>query len=259
MKHARPGLFARLRIGLCLCVGLAAVLSLSAHEHIDIGPSATNPGQLAAIGPSVETMTYVPLGEPFSTYAARFPGGYYAGMLTFSSEDPDGSLPRVELLSVSGPVDGVFAFWEVNATAPTWSRPSGWIASETDKPSFVTYEDGTGYGHIHGRLFTATRPGDYTVVFRAVDDSGARAPAELKTVVFTVLETPRLTIQVQAGSVRLGFTSRPDLSYDLQVSTTLAADDWTTIDFVGGTGADLEFADALADRPRVFYRLVEYR
>lgn len=257
MKPPRPTLSARLRAG--FCAGLLAAATLAAHEHIDIGPSATNPGQLAAIGLSAETMTYVPAGEPFSTYSPRFPGAAYAAALTFSSEDPDGSLPRVQLLSVTGPAGGSFGFWETNALAPAWSRPAGWTSTESDRPSFVTYEDGTGYGHIHGRLFTATHPGEYTVVFRAVDDSNARTPSEPKTVVFTVLATPPLSIQVQAGSSRLTFTSRADLSYDLQVSTTLAADDWTTIDFTNGTGGEIAFTDALADRPRVFYRLVEYQ
>jgi hypothetical protein len=256
VKPPLPTLSACLRAG--YRAGFVAAATLAAHEHIDIGPSTTNPGQLAAIGLAAETMTYVPPGEPFSTYAPRFRGAAYAAALTFSSEDPDGSLPRVQLLSVTGPAGGSFAFWEVNATTPTWSRPADWTSTESDRPSFVTYEDGTGYGHIHGRLFTATHPGEYTVVFRAVDDSAARTSSEPKTVVFTVLATPPLSIQVQSGVAALAFTSRPGLSYDLQVSTTLAANDWSTIGFASGTGGEITFSDPLADRPRVFYRLVEY-
>jgi hypothetical protein len=230
-----------------------------AHSHIDVQATAT--GQLNLVGATSETMLYVPPGEPFTLYAPQFPGGYYATELTFSSEDPltPNALPRIQLLSVSGPEGGSLAFWETGMTTPTWARATGWVASGGDFPGFITYEDETGVGHIHGRLFTATHPGDYTVVFRAVDDSGTRTPSEPKTVVFTVLETPRLTIQMQSGTIRLGFTSRPDLSYDLQVSTTLAANDWTTIQFASGTGTEIQFTDPLADRPRVFYRLVEYR
>ena len=242
-----------LRLGFAL---LVASTSLRAHSHLDAQPAG---GALALVGPATETMVYVPPGEPFSNYAARFPGGYYACELTFSSEDPDGSTPRVELLSVSGPAGGSFAFWEVGATSPTWSRPVDWTATSTDRPSLITYEDGSGYGHIHGRLFTATAPGTYTVVFRAIDDSGARTPSDPKTLTITVHATPQLSLRVSSGSATLTFTSRLNLTYDLQVSTDLAT--WTTVPahaFVAGTGDTIELSDSLQDRPRVFYRLVEY-
>lgn len=231
-----------------------------AHGHLDAGPDLTDGTRLALVGSSSETALFVPPGEPFSNYLRQFPGGYYASELTFSSEDPDGSRPRIELLSVAGPAGGSFGFWEVGATSPTWSRPSGWSASEGDRPSFVTYEDGTGYGHIHGRAFTATHPGDYTVVFRAVDDAGQRSAGEAKTVVFHVLATPALTLAVNAGAAELRFASRSEFTYDLQVSTDLET--WTPVEgaeFVAGTGGEIQLGDAIAGRPRVFYRLVEYR
>jgi hypothetical protein len=235
---------------------LGAAVSTRAHSHIDVQPVG---GQLALLGPSTETMVYVPAGEPFSSYAPRFPGGYYACELTFSSEDPDGATPRIELLSVTGPANGSFAFWEVNATAPTWSRLTGWSATTTDRPSLVTYEDGSGYGHIHGRLFTATSPGVYTILVRAIDDSGTRNPSAPRALTITVHAPPQLGIQVASSIATLTFTSRLNLTYDLQVSTDLTT--WTNVAdhrFIPGTGATIELTDPLLDRPRVFYRLVEY-
>ena len=95
---------------------------------------------------------------------------------------------------------------------------------------------------------------------RAIDDSGRRAPSLQKTLTFHVLATPQLSISVEAGQVRLNFESRADFTYDLQVSTDFAA--WgpvTDRQFIAGTGGVIEMSDDLAERPRVFYRLVEYR
>lgn len=235
---------------------------LSAHSHIDV--QATPSGQLLLVGATSETMVYVPPGEPFTLYAPQFPGGYYATELTFSSEDPltPNALPRIQLLSVSGPAGASFAFWEAGATSPTWARAAGWTASGTDHPDLITYEDESGVGHIHGRLFTATHPGAYTIAFRAVDGtaSAPRTASEPHVITIEVLATPPLSIHVENGLAKLTFTSRADLTYDLQSSVDLL--NWNNLpahQFVAGTGGALEFIDPLANRPRVFYRLVEYR
>ncbi len=261
LRHRQP--FPILRRASCLaslcCLFLVLGARLLAHVHVDIGPDAAQPSRLAMSGATATSAVYVPPGEPFSGYLSRFPGGYYASELTFSAEDPDGSLARVELLSVSGPEGGSLSFWEVGATSPTWTRATGWTATASDRPAIVVYEDGSGYGHIHGRALAFTRPGAYTAVFRAIDDSSARTPSLPYAVTFEVLATPQLAIRVENGVAKLSFASRADLTYDLQVSTDLAS--WTAVPahrFVAGTGALVELDDALADRPRVFYRLVEY-
>jgi hypothetical protein len=260
MKHLRLlrllGFLRALRV-----VPLLLVLSvaLHAHSHIDVGPDPADDTRLAFTGTSTETAIYVPRGEPFSLYTPRFPGGYYATELTFSAEDPYDSLARVELVSVAGPAEGALAFWEVNALSPTWSRPVGWSAAVGDRPSLITYEDGSGYGHIHGRAFTVTHPGTYTLVFRAVDDSGLRTPSANKTITLTALATPQLSIRIENGDARLSFTSRSGLTYDLQSSADLQT--WTNVEahrYIDGTGVPIELTDPLAERPRVFYRLVEY-
>jgi hypothetical protein len=243
-------------------LGFAAVFRLAAHDHIEVGLAPLNPAQLALSGPSTQLALYVPLGEPFSAYLPQFPGQAYADELSFSAEGnvldfAVGSLARIELLAVTGPSGAQFSFWEVAAIRPTCTRTSGWSATATDRPSFAVYEDATGYGHRHGRAFSMDRPGTYQITFRAVDDALVpRAPSVPLTVTFHALLTPPLSLQLVAQNARLRFTSRSGLSYDLQVSLDLRT--WTTIDFADGTGGALEFSDALAGRPRVFYRLVEY-
>jgi hypothetical protein len=244
-----------------LALGL---LPLRAHDHIEIGLDPNDGGRLGLSGPGVQLALYVPKGEPFSGYLPQFPGGVYADELTFSAEGntldfAEGSLPRAELVSVTGPAGAHFSFWEAGAIVPTWTRPTGWVAGEADRPSLPAYEDATGQGHIHGRAFSVDQPGTYEIVFRAVDAASLRGPSVNKTVVFNALLTPSLSIRLEGAAARLSFASRAGLTYDLQVSTTLADDGWSTIDWTDGTGSSIEFSDLLNGRPRVFYRLVEYR
>ncbi|MCU0793261.1 MAG: hypothetical protein MUE42_10545 [Opitutaceae bacterium] len=246
----------------CLCV--LGPFTLRAHDHIEAGVDPEDESRLGLAGPGFQLSLYVPRGEPLSTYLPQFPGGFYATELSFSAEGnviefPPGARTRIELVSVTGPQGASFGFWETGATTPTFTRPVGWTASEGDRPSFPVYENASGYGHIHGRAFTADHPGDYQIVFRAVDESATYAPSQPKTVLFRALSAPQLAIRIESGDARLTFSSRPNLSYDLQASTTLTDDGWQTIAFADGTGAVIELADPLAGRPQVFYRLVEYR
>lgn len=249
-----------------LLAGLVLIcpLALRAHDHIEAGVDPQDESRLGLAGPGFQLSLYVPRGEPLSTYLPQFPGGFYATELSFSAEGnvlefASGARPRIELVSVSGPSGARFGFWETGATTPTFTRPVGWTASESDRPTFPVYENASGYGHIHGRAFTADHPGDYHIVFRVVDESATYAPSLPKTILFRAQSAPQLAIRVESGDAKLTFTSRLNLAYDLQVSTTLADDDWQTIAFADGTGASVELTDPLAGRPRVFYRLVEYR
>jgi hypothetical protein len=256
--------FARLLFLVCCCGVLFTPLALRAHDHIEVGEDPSDATRLGLGGPAFQLLFHVPKGEPFSGFLPQFPGGYYATELTFSTAENEldfaaGALPRIELVSVSGPAGASLGFWEVGSATPTFSRPTTWASAEGDRPSFAVYEDASGYGHIHGRAFTVDQPGDYQIVFRAIDAASAFAPSLPKTVTFRAQPAPQLAIRIEAGAAKLTFTSRLNLSYDLQVSTTLADTDWTTIDFANGTGATLQFTDPLAGRPRVFYRLVEYR
>lgn len=241
--------------------------TLSAHEHIEVGIDPADPNRLGFSGPGYQLTLYVPVGEPFSSYLPQFPGGYYASELTFSAEGnsielANGARPKVELLSVSGPAGGNFSFWETGADSPTWTRPTGWSQTETgeEAPSLVVYEYPNGSGHIHGRAFTMDKPGTYEIIFRAVDETSLFLPSQPITVIFNAQPPPQLSIRLENDEAKLSFTSRLNLMYDLQVSTTLAPDSWTTIkEWIPGTGDTIELPDPINNRTRAFYRLVEYR
>lgn len=234
----------------------------SAHDHIETRKDPLDPNRLAVVGKFNQTATYFPLGEAPSFALLNLPGGAYTSELTFSAFDnisppPGGALVRVDVLSVVGPDGGNFSFWEAGATTPTWRRASGW--SESDRPAIYASEDGSGYGHIHGRAFSMDRAGIYEVTFQAVDELGHHTPSTPFVVQFTAIDPPQLFIAAAGPTLTLSFPSRPDLVYDLQSSTTLDTYNWTTIDTKDGDGGDVEFSDSLDNRPKVFYRLVEYQ
>jgi len=81
-----------------------------------------------------------------------------------------GSYIFAPIVSLDGPAGGVFGFWDTGATNPTINIASGTGSTNLFLLSESDGSPGTDpYGHIHGRRFTATKPGLYTVGFRAFD------------------------------------------------------------------------------------------
>jgi len=256
-------------IKLLLTLFLVSVCQFSraAHDHIEVREVPGNPSKLGIIVTTTNlnpVATYFPLGEAPSFDLYAFPGGAYATELTFSafnstSTTQDEAYVRVDILAVSGATGGTISFWEDGASSPTHTRPVGWSSGGADNPSFIVSEDNTGYGHRHGRAFTASKAGVYHVTFRMVDTLGNCTSSDPFVVHFTVIDPPQLAISKIGSDIKLTFTGRDGLSYDVQSSTTLQHDAWTTIgDPLDGNGGPLEFFDPIVGRPRVFYRLVEY-
>jgi len=234
-----------------------------AHDHVEVGQSSQSPSQLAFDGPGYQLALFVPQGEPFSGYAPNFPGGYFADELTFTTEvdtlnPADGSDPVIELVSVTGPARAFFSFWESGATTPTWSRSSGWTQTESDRPSFPVILGGE--THAHGRIFTADRPGDYQIVFRARDKNNIFSPSTNFTMTFHSQLPPPLSIRLQNGQALISFIPREHLVYDLQVCTDLVANRWVNVEGnigIDGNGLKTECTIPL-NYPRAFFRIVEY-
>ena len=255
-----------MKIKASLAFLVLAAATLSAHDHIEVGIDPITPTRLGLHGPVYQLALLVPVGEPFSNYAPNFPGGYYANELTFSAEsnvlDPaDGANPVIEIISITGPAGGVFSFWETDQTSPTWSRPTGWTSASPAVPAMIPTTIG-GNNHIHGRVLTTNIAGTFSITYRALDANNQYQPSMPSTLTFQSLPPPQLQITAQAGNVALSFKSRLNLNYDLQSSTTLAPGSWATVEGlfpIEGDGNDVEVQDPIAGRPRVFYRLIEYR
>lgn len=218
------------------------------------------PERLALSGPGYQLALYVPRDEPF---LPQFPGGWHACELTFTTQiyadelkPAEGADPRIEIVSVTGPVGGSFAFWEIGATKPTILLPVGWAGTEANFQVAVN-----GYDHAHGRAFTMDKPGIYTVTFCVFDSMDQFKQSANKTITFNALPAPKLSISVAGGSVSLSFTSRANLNYDLQVCTDLASGGWVNVEphvSMNGDGRRIEVNDPVAARSKAFYRLVEY-
>jgi len=240
---------------------LLSVTAVRAHDHVEVGVDPLTANRLGFSELAYQVATYVPRNEFFSGDLPNFPGGYHAAELTFTTEtnaldSADGANPRIEIVSVSGPASGSFAFWEVGATSPTFLLPAGWAGTGASFP--VLFQGDT---HAHGRCFTMDKPGSYTVTFRAVDNAGRFTASANKTITFVAQQPPKLSLGVADGSVSLAFTSRSNFVYDLQVCTDLASGAWANVEShtgVDGDGGTKKMQDPLVGRPRGFYRLVEY-
>jgi len=160
---------------------------------------------------------------------------------------------------VTGPTGAFFSFWESGATAPTWSRPSGWKETGVDRPSFPVILNGE--THAHGRIFTLDRPGDYQIVFRARDKNNLFSPSGDFAMTIQAQIPPPLSIRIENGNARLSFNSKLNLVYDLQICTDLTLNKWSNMEehiSIDGSGALVDFVIPLA-HPRAFFRLVEYK
>jgi len=243
---------------------LAAASVSHAHDHMEVGRSSSSSNQLAMDGPGYQLATYVPPQEIFSNYRPTLSIGGHFAELTFTTEtnaiDPaDGADSRIEVVSISGPQNATFSFWEAGATTSTWTRSTGWNSNQSSAPSFLVVQGGD--THIHGRAFSADKPGIYLVTFRAVDGNGIYSPSADKTITFNAQQPPQLSISVASGNATLTFTGLNGLTYDLQVCTDLALGIWTNVEphtRLNGDGSVSTMIDAMVGRTKAFYRLVEY-
>jgi len=236
-----------------------------AHDHVEVGLLPTNPHQLALDGPEFQLALYVPTGEFFSGYTPSFPGGCFASELTFTTENnnlevPEGADPVIELVSVTGPTGGSFSFWEVSASSPTWTRPAGWTQTVTNRPFFPVILNGD--NHAHGRAFSVDRPGEYQATFRAVDRNTQFQNSLDYTITFRAQIPPPLSIRLSNSQATISFTSRTNLTYELQTRTNLSSGLWQTngipTNNINGDGALKEVAVPLS-HPRAFFRLIEFK
>jgi len=119
--------------------------------------------------------------NPASRYVGRYDGNITVtpratNILRGADYGPNaaapGSVIYFQIMNVTGPAGGAFEFWEPTNSFPAFSVPVGGGATNKVK---VTEANGAPnddpYGHIHGRRFTATKPGLYTITFGAFDIS----------------------------------------------------------------------------------------
>lgn len=229
-----------------------------ADTHLYAGAVGTN-----VLGPLLFTN-----GHLFDTSSGyRFPmvlrdqglnaGNYRGDVLTFtalsSTDLGTGQLPgrallgsrlAVEVVEVFGPEGASFDFWEGDGENPgnqiTFRVPTG----TTNGISSLVISENDGapgsdpYGHIHGRAFTATLPGFYTVGFRLRDVSTngpaggpLHSPSAVMRMYFQagpVIES----LESTPSGLRAYFRSAPGVTNILETTDNLAVPAWNPI----GTG-----------------------
>ncbi len=282
----------------------AGVFPLTAHDHFAAGivdtnrngrPDAGEP--LRMIGPPLEQRVFHllarPVGQPFGGYyvlneSARtlFPNDAFSLTALSDGQEQSGDQDHArtgayiwaEITHVAGPAGASIGFWDFDA--------SGLLA--TPDVSFATNQatgnygfqvsggvdaiDEDPHGHIHGRTWTADKPGDYRVSFRFVDRSttgpdGGPWHAPSETFVFHFRAGPDfqpVAITRTGGGIRLTWPSQMGIWEPYQTgivfqvlrSSSLNGDDWLEIGSVTGTtAATVNFTDPSPPAARAFYRL----
>ena len=244
MRNQLPSVFAVIAI-----VALTSSIIAQDHGHLSVGAVGTNQNDQLIFDKSVifdtssdyvKTLTYATNG----TYA-----GYYQGNITLTALAATtnhlgpvpyapalGSWIFAQLVSVDGPSGAAFAFWEAGATNPTISLDSGTTGTNTWQLSENDGSPNTDpYGHIHGRRFTATKPGTYIVGFRAYDFSSNGAgggpihsPSTVLKMYFQAGDIIHsIEPDVDHTHVRIG--ARVGFSWQLEAATMFYPPDWQVI------------------------------
>ena len=213
------------------------------HGHLNVGAVGTNQNDqliwangadFVASSSYVKTLDYTNSGR----YA-----GYYQQNITLTAlpatpahAGPDpaapalGSVIQFRMACLEGPDGGLFNFWETNGATPILSLAAGqsstnlWRLSENDGSP-----GSDPYGHIHGRRFTATKPGIYKVGFTALDTSTngiGGGPIHTPSVELPIWFQAGVNIQsvepdYEEGHVHIRFGATAGFSWQVLASTNL--------------------------------------
>jgi hypothetical protein len=261
------------------------LISISAHSqdhgHLNIGASSWDQGSkltFANGGDFLQSIGYVKtLGIPTNPkYAGFYDGNITLTALSYTNglgeavpgSPAPGSLIEAQIVSVSGPEGGAFNFWDADSTAgnPTFTIPTG---SAPANAKFIVSEVALGagspggdpFGHIHGRRLSATKPGIYTVEFRAFDISTngvnggpIHAPSDPIKIDFQAdYNIKSITWTENVAQVTIG--TRAGYSFTVQSNTNIAdTAKWTDVNTVTGNDLFQTIADGTAE-PVKFYRV----
>ena len=240
-------------------------LSIQAHDHMPAGATSSDPGATLQYDPFatdyttnsgfVFTLTAGTTNDPYLGYYYTDDQVFIALAATGDNGGPEvghaapGTYIQVKLLSVEGPAGASFGFWEtagqgdgegIDGTNLTWSVPVPY--HNGTNLIYVSESDGSPgsdpYGHLHGRVYSMTKPGFYTATWQFVDTSTngpGGGPVDLPSAPFATYYQADLTLAGIAratNSVTLTFAapsdqpddlSTPPTAYTLETSPTLGA------------------------------------
>jgi len=219
------------------------------HGHLNVGAVSTsqdaqltfdNGADFATDSAYVFTLVFTNSGTYSNYYQGNITLTALAATTAHGGPVPTapalGSWIYAQLVAVDGPVGGEFGFWEATSNSPTIKLASGTTGTNTWVLSQNNDVAGTDpYGHIHGRRFTATKPGFYTVSFRALDYSTNGTGG-------TAIHTPSAVLKIyfQAGiniqsiepdidHTHIRFGAKAGTNWVVQATSSLSAPDWQDV------------------------------
>ena len=230
-------------------------LRLTADTHIYAGAVGTNLNDALAFTVASLFDTNSGFRLPMALRSTGLNAGYYRGdTVTFTALSATdlgtgqvlgrallGSRLAVQVVSVEGPAGGALQFWEGDGENPgnqiTFQIPVG--ETRGTNAFIISENDGAPgsdpYGHIHGREFTTSTSGLYTVGFRLIDVSTngigggpMHSPSAVMPVYFQggpVIES----IAAASGSIRVFFRSAPGVTNVLEASSTPQGGAWSAV------------------------------
>jgi hypothetical protein len=182
------------------------------------------------------------------------------------------------LKSVTGPNNGELGFWEENDDGTETTKLFGVPVGTTDSTNRFNLTEGDvgvgvdtpdgpdPFGHIHGRRFTATKSGLYTVGFQFIDtghagvgDGPIHTPSKTNYFFFQAGLYLDSVVKTNAA-VTVRFGTRAFKNYDLECNTNLGTTNWFKVNgFVGANHSDMHLlSDFEATNSERYYRLHEF-
>lgn len=236
-------------------LGLWTALAIRADTHIYAGAVGTNQNDALVFTVASLFDTNSGYKLPMVLRTNGFNAGYYRGdTLTFTALSATdlgtgqvlgrallGSRLAVELVSAAGPPGGEVEFWEGDGETPgntvTFRVPVG--TTDSTNAFVISENDGAPgsdpYGHIHGREFTTTLPGLYTVGFRLIDLSTnglgggpLHSPSPILSMYFQAGPTLESVELIPEGA-RVRFRSAPGVTNVLEAASSPNAGEWTRV------------------------------
>jgi hypothetical protein len=251
LRHQPGHLGVALAVAICLGISLGS----RADTHIYAGASGTNQNDRLAFTVASLFDTNSGFKFPMVLRTNGLNAGYYRGdVLTFTALPATdlgtgqllgrallGSRLAVQLVAAQGPPGGEVGFWEGDGENPgnqvTFSVPVG--TTDGNQSFVISESDGAPgadpYGHIHGRAFTTTLPGLYTVGFQLIDTSTngvnggpLHSPSPVLWIYFQAGPAIDSLGSTESG-IRVWFRSAPGVSNVLEAAAAPTSAKWVQV------------------------------
>lgn len=225
------------------------------HIHVNAGATSTEQG----------SQLYFPNGSDYDTNAnydvyltfassGSFANLYQGAGVTFTAlastldnggpafgHAADGAFLQLQFVSMNGPQGGEFGVWAQDPGNPSVSSPLfAMTVGTTNGMNLLPLSESDGspgsdpYGHIHGRTFTATKSGLYTLGCRIVDTSTngtGGGPIHTPSDIYYFYFQAGLTIsswEKNAGSFAVTFGTAVGVTYYVESTSDITAATWDT-------------------------------